>query len=140
MTVAPQVAVLIVTHGGAAAAMRAALETLVGPAAVRGIAVLTVAPREPRASLLERASEALARLDQGAGVLVVCDLFGATPMNCVMELKRDGRRLEVLGGVNLPMLVKLATVDRTAATVAELARLAAETAIRSIRLGEGEAT
>ena len=68
--------------------------------------------------------------------LIVCDLQGSTAANCCVDLKKTGRNVEVLGGVSLPMLVKIASPDRRT-TPAQLAKAAADTAIRSVRLGNG---
>lgn len=137
MTDGAAVGVLVVTHGPAGAAMLESLRELVGEAAGEGFEALTVPPGEPRDRTASRVEEAARRLDGGAGVLVVTDLFGATPTNCAVELKRAGVAIEVLSGVNLAMLVKLATARRPGRTAARLAHEAAETAIRAIRLAEG---
>lgn len=132
------VGVLIVTHGGAGLAMLRALRVLVGPAAEVGFDAISIEPGEAREQIAERIAGATTRLDQGAGVLIVADLHGSTPANCGMELKRAGWQVEVLCGLSLPMLIKLASTDRAGTTPVLLARLAADTAYRSIRLGGGE--
>jgi mannose PTS system EIIA component len=132
-----RIGVLLVTHGDAGRDMLDAVTTLAGTDATAGMEAVSVAPGESRDAIVARIDRAVTALDGGAGVLVLTDLFGATPTNCCVELKRAGRRVEVLCGLSLPMLVKIASTDREATDLAGLAHLAAETAIRSIRLGEG---
>jgi mannose PTS system EIIA component len=134
------VRVLVVTHGQAGAAMLAAVRGLVGVGVGDDFEALAVGIGETRAEMAPRIREAVERLDAGGGVLVCCDLFGSTPSNCAVDLARGGRAT-VLGGVNLPMLIKLASIDRSDTTPAALAQVAAETASRSIRRsgsGSGE--
>ena len=129
--------VLVVTHGEAGAAMLVEVARLLGEEAADAMEPLAVAPGEAREPLRARMDAAVRRLDRGRGVLVLVDLQGSTPCNCAVQLKKDGAAAEILCGVSLPMLVKIASSDRRHLTPAELAHVAAETAIRSIRLGEG---
>ncbi|MFH0899602.1 MAG: PTS sugar transporter subunit IIA [Pseudomonadota bacterium] len=131
----PNVGILVVTHGDSGAAMLVAVAALVGQTTLDDAAALAIAPGEGRESIARRLDEAVGRLDRGSGVLIACDLLGSTPANCSVELKRSGRNLEVVFGVNLPMLVKLASMDRQV-TLASLADLAVRTATRSIRAGD----
>src|SRR5262249_56119842 len=80
--------------------------------------------------------------DRGAGVVVCCDLHGSTPANCAVELMRaklPDVDLAVISGVSMPMLMKLATAQRSETTPAGLAKAAVDTAIRSIRIEGAEA-
>ena len=54
--------------------------------------------------------EAVARAERGAGVIILTDMFGGTPSNLAISVM-DGNRVDVLAGVNLPMLIKLASVS-----------------------------
>jgi mannose/fructose-specific phosphotransferase system component IIA len=130
-------AVLIVTHGPAGADMLAEATRLIGSAAAAGMESLVVAPGDEREAIDERLRAAVARLDEGRGVLVLVDLAGSTPCNCAVRIKRDGRAVEVLCGLSLPMLVKVATADRLMLRPIELAHEAAATAMKSIKLGDG---
>jgi PTS system mannose-specific IIA component len=126
--------VLVVTHGSSATAMLEAARRLVGDDAVVGFEALEIDGGADKPTIASRLGSAVARLADG-GLVVAVDMFGSTPSNCAVELARGDARLVVLGGVNLPMLVKLATAVRDATTTAAaLAQLAAETAVRSIRL------
>jgi len=125
------IGVVVVTHGDVGAAMIDALHGLVGE--TRGFEAVSVGPGEPRESVSARVHAARARADDGQGVILCCDLFGSTPGNCVSAEACDPH-VTVLFGVSLPMLVKLASSDRTHGDPATLARQAADTALRSIRL------
>ncbi len=70
--------------------------------------VLSVAATDDPADLLPAARELVARLDTGNGVLIFSDLYGATPCNLAAKLVKRGR-VEVVAGVNLPMLVRAFT-------------------------------
>ena len=70
--------------------------------------VLSVAATDDPSMLLPRAREQVARLDSGDGVLILSDLFGATPCNLASRLIAPGR-VEVIAGVSLPMLVRAFT-------------------------------
>ena len=63
---------------------------------------------------------AVARVDQGRGVIILTDLFGGTPSNLAISLMETGR-IEVIAGVNLPMLIRLEGARRTMSVVAAVA-------------------
>ena len=101
------IGVVIVTHGRLAHEFRAALEHVVGPQ--EQIETISIGPDDDldvrRADMLA----ALSRVDSGGGVVVLTDMFGGTPSNlAISAMERDN--VEVIAGVNLPMLVKLASV------------------------------
>jgi PTS system mannose-specific IIA component len=130
-------AVLVVTHGDAGDAMLGEARRLLGDFATRVIETLPTAVTESRDQIRGRIDVAVKRLDMGRGVLVLVDLQGSTPCNCAVQVKQSGANVEILCGLSLPMLVKVAASDRARLSPAELAHEAAQTAIRSIRLGEG---
>lgn len=70
------------------------------------LAQMSVALHDEPATLLPRAQELIKTLDQGEGVLVLSDMYGATPCNVCCRLMQPGK-LEVVAGVNLPMLVRV---------------------------------
>jgi PTS system ascorbate-specific IIA component len=115
------VGVLLITHGGLGEQLlRAAAHTL-GSQPER-VECLTVSDRDQPEALLVRARAALARVDDGSGVLVVTDMFGATPANVAAKILANGR-VEGLAGANLPMLVRaLAHRQEPLAAVVEKAR------------------
>jgi PTS system mannose-specific IIA component len=115
------VGILLITHGALGESLlRAAAHTL-GRQPERAEHISVTALDAPE-SLLVRAREALARVDDGAGVLVLADMYGATPSNVAAKLLANGR-VEGLSGANLPMLVRaLAHRDLPLATLVEKAR------------------
>ncbi len=74
----------------------------------------------PRESLLDRLRGVIGKLDEGDGVLILTDLFGDTPSNLALGLIDTGR-VEVVTGVNLPMVLRLACQGSRPNTVGELA-------------------
>jgi PTS system ascorbate-specific IIA component len=115
------VGLLLITHGNLGEALlRAAAHTL-GRQPERAEHISVAALDAPE-SLLARGREALARVDDGSGVLVLTDMYGATPANVAAKLLSNGR-VEGLSGANLPMLVRaLAHRDLALAQVLEKAR------------------
>jgi mannose PTS system EIIA component len=137
--VSERTAVLVVTHGDAGTAMVVEVRTLLGGDAAADLEAMSVAHGEPKEEVSERLTTAVERMNGGHGVLVLVDLQGSTPCNMAVKLKKAGGAVEVLCGLSLPMLVKVVSLDRVRLTLAELAHEAAQTAIRSIRLGDGGA-
>ena len=113
---------VLVTHGRLAAEFVAAMEHVVGPQAqCQAICIEANDDMEERRADIARAA---AEVDKGAGVILLTDMFGGTPSNLAISLL--GRpNLEVIAGVNLPMLIKLASV-RKAKTVGEAVDMAQE--------------
>lgn len=99
------IGLVLVTHGRLAIEFIAAVEHVVGPQ--ERIAAVCIGPQDDmearRRELLDRIRE----VDDGEGVVLLTDMFGGTPSNLALSLMQP-RRVEVLAGVNLPMLVKLA--------------------------------
>ena len=115
------IGVVIVTHGRLAHEFRAALEHVVGPQ--EQLETVSIGPDddldERRADMLA----ALSRVDNGNGVVVLTDMFGGTPSNLAISAM-ERANVEVIAGVNLPMLVKLASVRNR--PIAEAVRMAQE--------------
>ncbi|MEM6903685.1 MAG: PTS sugar transporter subunit IIA [Pseudomonadota bacterium] len=109
------IGLVVVTHGRMGAEMLAAMEHVVGPQeAVRAISIGADDDMEQRRrDIIEAASD----VDTGDGVIVCTDMFGGTPSNLAISIidvgGRTGAKVEVIAGVNLPMLVKLASVRKT---------------------------
>jgi PTS system ascorbate-specific IIA component len=114
------VGILLITHGALGESLlRAAAHTL-GRQPERAEHISVTALDAPE-SLLVRGREALARIDDGSGVLVLTDMYGATPANVAAKLLANGS-VEGLSGANLPMLVRaLAHRDLALAQVLEKA-------------------
>ena len=101
------IGLVLVTHGRLADEFRSALEHVVGPQ--EAIATISIAPEDDVGSRRGDILEAVARVDGGKGVVILTDMFGGTPSNLAISVM-DQSNVEVLAGVNLPMLVKLARV------------------------------
>jgi PTS system mannose-specific IIA component len=116
------IGLVLVTHGGLGTEFLNALEHIVGRQ-IQAEAVRIDATDDMEAKRGEIA-EAAARVDTGRGVILLTDTFGGTPSNLAISLM--GREnLEVIAGVNLPLLIKLATVRETK-SVGEAVDLAQE--------------
>ena len=99
------IGIVIVAHGGLAREYRAAMEHVVGvQGAVRDIAIETGHDRADKEAEICAAADAV---DAGDGVVIVTDLFGASPSNLSLPACRPVNR-RILYGMNLPMLIKLA--------------------------------
>ena len=101
------IGLVIVTHGGLALEFRAALEHVVGPQ--KQLETISIGPEDDMAGRRNEILAAVKRADSGQGVVVLTDMFGGTPSNLANSIIEPGR-VEVLAGINLPLLVKLASV------------------------------
>jgi len=100
---------LILTHGDLATHLLRALEAIVGP--VEQARAVTIAWDADQAETLESLRRAIGEVDQGEGVLIATDMFGGTATSLALTFLGD--RIEIVTGVNLPMLVKFATLRHT---------------------------
>jgi PTS system ascorbate-specific IIA component len=101
------IGILIVSHGALGAALLRSAGHVLG-AAPPAVHALPVGARDDPEALLARARELVRQLDQGEGVLVLTDIYGATPGNIALRLLEPGH-VEGVSGVNLPMLVRVLT-------------------------------
>ena len=125
------VGVLLVAHGGSASHLLAAARGIVGDDAFEDVETLDAGAG--RTEELDRAVEAaLQRLDHGRGVVVITDLFGASPCNCTRKELTTHENGVLISGLNLAMLCKLGHVDRRALSAVELAEMIAETGRRAV--------
>ncbi len=104
------IGMVLVTHGHLATEFRAALEHVVGPQ--KQLATITIGPEDDMESRRRDIMTAVAGVDMGQGVVVLTDMFGGTPSNLSISVM-NGKRVEVVAGINLPMLIKLASVRET---------------------------
>ena len=124
--------VLVVTHGRMAQELLAAAETIAG---VRpDIKALSLDWNEGSDAARARIAQAVAELDRGEGVLILTDMFGSTPSNAAIALAVPGK-VEVVTGVNLPMVVRMSCSSVLPATLVETARWLEEKGRRSICRG-----
>jgi PTS system mannose-specific IIA component len=94
-----------------------ATQQIVG--AVEGIEPISIDPSDPIEEVEKRIKKGIKKVDMGSGVLILTDMFGGTPSNISLSFQEKGK-VEIVTGVNLPMLIKLSTV-REEKTLDELA-------------------
>jgi PTS system mannose-specific IIA component len=101
------IGLVLVTHGRLAVEFRAALEHVVGPQS--HIETIPIGPEDDIEQRRKDILDAVSRVNSGAGVIVLTDMFGGTPSNLAISVMEAGK-VEVVAGVNLPMLIKLASI------------------------------
>jgi len=108
------IGIVVVTHGQLATELLNAAETIVGE--LPRFAAVSIGWHEDASDAREEIAQAIARVQQGDGVLVLTDMFGGTPSNLAMSFLASDN-VEVVTGVNLPMLIKLAGLSAQASLV-----------------------
>jgi PTS system mannose-specific IIA component len=101
------IGLVLVTHGHLAEELRLAMEHVVGPQ--RGVETVCIGADDNMEDRRRDIQRSIDRVDTGDGVVLLTDMFGGTPSNLAISLM-DSETIEVIAGVNLPMLVKLAKV------------------------------
>ena len=101
------IGLVLVTHGQLATEFRAALEHVVGHQ--DAFEALSIGADDDMEARRRDIMEAVERVNDGSGVILLTDMFGGTPSNLAISVMDPGR-VEVVAGVNLPMLIKLASV------------------------------
>jgi PTS system mannose-specific IIA component len=102
----PRIAGVIVTHGHLAGELLAAAEMIIGP--ISYITAVSIGWHDDVDAARDEVQRAITRVSQGAGVLLLTDMFGGTPTN-IASMFLDEGKVEVVTGVNLPMVIKLAS-------------------------------
>jgi mannose PTS system EIIA component len=113
------IGLVLVTHGRLAEEFRNAVEHVVGPQ--ENFETVSIGADDDMEKRRSDIIDAVTRVDQGSGVVVLTDMFGGTPSNLAISVMEAGR-VEVIAGMNLPMLIKLSSVrkaDKLAAAVEE---------------------
>jgi PTS system mannose-specific IIA component len=128
------IGVLLVTHGRLAEELKAATEHVVGPQP--SFRTVCIGPQDDMEARREEILEAIKSVDAGEGVILLTDMFGGTPSNLAISAMGAGK-VEVIAGVNLPMLIKLASV-RAKATLGEAVDKAQEAGRKYIRVASKE--
>src|SRR5512141_2856593 len=123
------IGILLVTHGKRAEELRAAALTI-QPGLERIVAV-ALEWSETGEDAREKIRHGLTQADEGDGAVILTDMFGGTPTNLTLPFLRKDR-VEIVTGVNLPMVLKCASLQRSGKPVAEVARLARDRGQRSI--------
>ncbi len=127
------VGLVVVTHGGSGECLLAAAAGIVGELAAATAVGVSMA--EDFDTILRRVGRACDQVDSGLGVLLLVDIHGSSPFQACLAMMDGTRQAEIVCGVNLPMLLKLATIDRRELRPGEMAELLREVGRRSIRLG-----
>jgi PTS system mannose-specific IIA component len=122
------IGVLITTHGNLGGELIKAAELIRG--SLKGIVHVSVDQTKGVEDLKKEISTGIKKLDQGQGVLILTDLFGGTPSNISLSFLKEGK-VEVITGVNLPMLLKLPDI-REGASLKEFAQYIKDYGIKNI--------
>ncbi len=101
------IGLVIVTHGGLAQEFRNALEHVVGKQ--QALETIAIGPDDDMEARRVEILSAVQRVDNGKGVIVLTDMFGGTPSNLAISVM-DETKAEVIAGISLPILVKLASI------------------------------
>ena len=104
------IGLVLVTHGRLATEFAAAMEHIVGPQTQ--LETVCIGPEDDMEVRRADIEAALGRVDSGKGVILLTDMFGGTPSNLAISLMGSGQ-VEVIAGINLPMLIRLASVRKT---------------------------
>ncbi len=101
---------VVVTHGRLAEEFISAMEHVVGPQT--GLLAVSIGPDDDMEQRRQDIQDAVTQVDEGNGVILLTDMFGGTPSNLAISIM-DTMNVEVIAGINLPMLIKLASVRST---------------------------
>ena len=116
------IGLVLVTHGALADEFKLAMEHVVGPQ--ENVETIAIGPEDNAESRRDDILSALERADSGDGVIILTDMFGGTPSNLAISVMQN-HKVEVIAGVNLPMLVKLGRI-RGEMTMEEAVAMAQE--------------
>ncbi|MDB5725697.1 MAG: system fructose subfamily component [Novosphingobium sp.] len=114
------IGMILVTHGKLAEEFVHAMQHVVGRQ--EAVATVCIGPNDDMERRRKEISDAIKQVDSGTGVIILTDLFGGTPSNLAISLMKAGH-VEVIAGINLPMLIRLAKARHTM-DVREAARAA----------------
>ena len=117
-TTTNMIGLVLVTHGRLAEEFVVAMEHVVGPQ--ERIGTVCIGPEDDMEERRADIAKAIADVDAGQGVIVLTDLFGGTPSNLAISLMETGR-IEVIAGINLPMLIRLESARKAMSVVAAVA-------------------
>ncbi|OLF71453.1 PTS fructose transporter subunit IIA [Maricaulis sp. W15] len=124
------IGVVVVSHGRLADEFVAATEHVVGP--MDALLAVCIGPDDDMEKRRDDIKQAIEDADRGEGVLILTDMFGGTPSNLAISLLEPGK-VEVIAGVNLPMLIKLAEA-RSRADLDSLSRMGEDAGKRYIAI------
>ena len=98
------IGIIIVTHGNLALELKSAMEHILG--SQKNIEILCISPDDDLDERKNDIEASIKKIDNGNGIVILTDMFGGTPSNLTISFLKTGK-IEVISGVNLPMLVKL---------------------------------
>jgi len=124
------IGMVLVTHGRLADEFVAATEHVVG--AQEQIRAICIGPDDDMELRRQQIMDAVKEVDSGSGVVLLTDMLGGTPSNLAISLLEKGKT-EVIAGINLPMLIKLASV-RHGSTLEESVAAAKEAGVKYINV------
>lgn len=127
------IGILIVSHGDLGRELVKAAELIMGR--LDACDVIAISANPDCETLIKRISDKIQTLDTGQGVLLLTDMFGGTPSNLCLSFL-DEKAVEVLTGVNLPMLITIAQY-RNEMSIAELGKKSEEAGRKGISLASG---
>ncbi len=130
------IGLVIVTHGGLAGEFRAALEHIVGKQ--EQLETIAIGPEDEAIARRSEIISAVERVDNGDGVIVLTDMFGGTPSNVAISVMKESQ-IEVIAGINLPILVKLASI-RSDMSLTEAVVVARDAGRKYIKVASQELT
>jgi mannose PTS system EIIA component len=128
------IGLVIVTHGGLATQFRSALEHVVG--SQEALETVEIGPDDDMDLRRRNIVDAVRNVDNGNGVIILTDMFGGTPSNLAISVM-DEAKAEVIAGINLPILVKLASI-RSEMPIAEAVTLARDAGRKYIKVASQE--
>lgn len=130
------IGLVIVTHGGLAMEFRNALEHVVGRQTA--LEAIAIGPDDDADARRLQIMDAVRSVDSGKGVIILTDMFGGTPSNLAISVM-DEAKAEVIAGINLPILVKLASI-RGEMSLAQAVMLARDAGRKYIKVASQELT
>jgi PTS system mannose-specific IIA component len=128
------IGLVIVTHGGLAVEFRSALEHVVGRQTQ--LETIAIGPEDDMEQRRLEILKAVRDVDSGQGVIILTDMFGGTPSNLAISVM-DEAKAEVIAGINLPILVKLASI-RIDVPLAEATAMARDAGRKYIKVASQE--
>ena len=126
----PAVGLILLSHGPLANALRETVHML-EPEEPDDIGALSLAWDEATEAATRRLEKAIAEHDQGRGVVILTDMFGGTPSNLALAFLEPGK-VEIVSGINLPMVVKARALAREGRTAREIAHVLVDRGRRAI--------
>ena len=101
--------IVLVAHNDLAESMKSVAEHVVGP--LNDVACVSVGPKDDIEEKRQEIAQKIQQVDKGKGVVLLTDMFGGTPSNLAISLMQEGK-IEVISGMNIPMIVKLVRMRR----------------------------